>query len=1520
MPSASQLAAVQAYAAGRVALASQEAEQLADLTAVAQLSGQLDIALATGDDVAVATLKAQLAQAESALATATSGRDTALATMASSRRTALGKGDGFELLSPAHPLLLLPVRLETRFAWRSGGVTGFNPVAGARVLLVRVIPDEIHEDAFEPAVTDNEARLLDQLRKMLARATDAIDFTHAWNAVVSQVGPLRAGWFGELLRDPTLLQLRPDRYTRPAVARLLPDRWVATVELDDGSTHTATSPLVREPLEMGLNPATADWMTDFGAAMKAGMGLIVAGIPDDPAVVRRLVVVGARGTSDPGDSATQLQRLLTAQHYARGISLPGPGTATNSAPGTLSGYTTRPELPAVVALESRRYVFGGGERPLCSGGIVTAGTELATALGLPVAPFEYVEGADATTSEIARTLRELMVRATQHHLPRLTAGIIDPRTLEAVLDFGIATVSPVGPFPALRVGAQPYGVLPILLRTATQPAPGSFTGDLLAGLDRFRAIWTAAAAGLDQVGRPGADPATTLVRILQQDAVARRLAMRPLLGPQSGGEVSAGLSATDLATITRARSAVSDAMVTLGAEAAGVATSPLLAAMNLPFAPPVLAPLVEHAALAADSPQRMQAYLEVAAALRPDLLLQHDYAGAARPVALLFSVVRLALLEAADAVARTALVNNGVDSARWEDEDVPTLILDPYGTPLARLQAPDPADPIETLAFHLSENGGRAADLAGLRDLIRSLKTVDAQFIEDLLRATLGLFSHRLDAWYTGVATQRLSDLRHDPATKTGINLAAYGLLEDIRQSPRALAAGSTDLFTNPLNGGFVHAPSAGHAVTAAVLRSAHLAHAAAGHGTAFSIDLSSARVRAGIELFDGVREGQPLPALLGYRVERALAEEGLQRFVAPLRSVAPLLANELTPSMQPAEAVAASNVVDGLALLTLAGYDGDRSADVGQLWAVAPSLGPLPVQDDQDGLARVLSAAQDALDSAADLAVAESVYQTVQGNPGRAGAAADGLAGAPVPPPEFAVARTPRTGVAVTHRLLLLLDGPAAPPVEGGDDSGWAWTPRALADPRIETWARASLPAATQIVLRVRFVDGAGAELLALDLTLAELNAAATTAQRPDLLVGARDLVQLADPQAEPGAGPLDQRWRAQAELSRPDGHDADVLELGYERESDWPATIFSIREVAEIARALRLVISLARPLAAEDVSPAGVSFGMTADEVEMTRRASTATQALTSARSALSAASDSSSMREALLHADLLGASGAAPSSVRDSGASDDVALAGLRRQVTAVLAELDQREAARSALAATDSLGQLGAVLGSGFTVLPVLNPADPVTALLSATATPQGATVPTASAWLSRAAQVRSPVEALDRLMGYAEATALVDPARAAPALHVGQIGGPVGERWVAVPPDAGASIPGGRVSVVAVTPGPGLPASVAGFHVDEWVEVVPSAQETTSLAFDYDAPSSEPPQVLLVGTPPIGHETWTARQAVQIVEEALALSQIRLVDVDQLSGIGQLVPSFVTAENPDGDAVGLDIDVLTGQGN
>ena len=159
-------------------------------------------------------------------------------------------------------------------------------------------------------------------------------------------------------------------------------------------------------------------------------------------------------------------------------------------------------------------------------------------------------------------------------------------------------------------------------------------------------------------------------------------------------------------------------------------------------------------------------------------------------------------------------------------------------------------------------------------------------------------------------------------ANPAGVLFGGYGWVMNLKPAAALTPAPPVPgvegpIFQSATNPGFVHTPSLTQAATVAVLRSGHLTHAGNGNpNDLFAIDLSSERVRLATWLLDGVRQGQPLGALLGYRFERRLQEAAKPQFISSFRELAPLVARKLETTREPVEAIAANNVVDGLALL----------------------------------------------------------------------------------------------------------------------------------------------------------------------------------------------------------------------------------------------------------------------------------------------------------------------------------------------------------------------------------------------------------------------------------------------------------------------------------------------------------------------------------------------------------------------------------------------------------------------------
>src|SRR5207253_7540382 len=182
--------------------------------------------------------------------------------------------------------------------------------------------------------------------------------------------------------------------------------------------------------------------------------------------------------------------------------------------------------------------------------------------------------------------------------------------------------------------------------------------------------------------------------------------------------------------------------------------------------------------------------------------------------------------------------------------------------------------------------------------------------------------------------------------------------------------------------GGYIHAPSAAMASTAAVLRNAYMTRG--GSSTVYAIDLSSERARIGRELLDAMRQGVSLGAALGFRIERMLESNNLQRYIDPLRALCPLVAQH--DGVAQTGLTSGRIVLDGLKL---------RAMWPNLPWTTAPFVNaqqPLrALLDGELGAAGTGSASwTDPLDCVTDLVTAESVYQTIRGNKTGAVAALD--------------------------------------------------------------------------------------------------------------------------------------------------------------------------------------------------------------------------------------------------------------------------------------------------------------------------------------------------------------------------------------------------------------------------------------------------------------------------------------------------------------------------------------------------
>ena len=245
--------------------------------------------------------------------------------------------------------------------------------------------------------------------------------------------------------------------------------------------------------------------------------------------------------------------------------------------------------------------------------------------------------------------------------------------------------------------------------------------------------------------------------------------------------------------------------------------------------------------------------------------------------------------------------------------------------------------------------------------------------------------------------------------------------------------------------------------------------------------------------IIEGIRNGQPLGALLGYRLERSLHDEPtvyLDRLIYEFRRAFPLAGNRNTltevTDLDAGEItkVEARNVVDGAAFADHVAKTGQATYPYGLsgLPALSELVQPGSPPATQIGVLvdRCVTEMRSVADAVADLMLAEGVYQVVRGNYDRAAGSLDAVSKGTHPSlPE--VSETPRNGTTLTHRVALhLAAGLVAPAVDP--------TPRSTAEPAVNSWLQKVLPPLARIACTVTWRDPVTGANQSAKVTIADL------------------------------------------------------------------------------------------------------------------------------------------------------------------------------------------------------------------------------------------------------------------------------------------------------------------------------------------------------------------------------------------------------------------------------------------------
>ncbi len=1479
--------------------------------------------------------------------------------------------------------VLLPLRLETLF---DAPGSPLNDDPDRWRLSLRVTPDEASVRRDDAHVSEGE---LSAVRAFWAAARepgafdpawlDSAAAAVAWEQLCRQVAPERSAWLLTVLEpvvdgQDLLVEPPADMPDAPQPNRVggLPEQltvWAVTPDrgrqqvgrLPMDPDATIDAGLLTLPLPGSAAEARKAWWASWTTAVQVGLGgewLLDVGVT--PASLEALYVVGI-GDETPDEH-------VRAQVDAGELGVLRLGAPTNTVQGApaadlaldAAGWRavarsrlTRTRDDTVGRAIEQHVTGSSGVLPSFPGAGAPDDTldskRLAQALWPPLLGHWLADVWEVDSDAF---------RVNQWAFPPVDDAVPSPAEIRDILHrdpedptvvLGEARFCPEGPLMPLRIGDQPYGLLPVTALSQWQPATPTTDGEreqarveegMARALASLRGEWAAAARrGGNVVGAS----TERFMQLLGREASSRRFVQRSFL-PAAAWATPYQLDADGLQQFEDLSRRLYGRVGDL------VGTSPATTY------------------LANGHPRLNRLRL-----VQPTRAL-HRTQGE-EPVGRLsltrFLSILLDLDRAMDLTEVFATWQVDDDAFEWLPRSLPDSLLIRLLAHACQIDADwlrgqtggDEAlrvlrgqvEAVRALTHELDQPDWNVEDsdpVTGEQRFVLTIPDARRNALERALRATIDSAAHRIDPWVTGFAWQRLQ--AHSTSDRHAHRLGAYGWVD----GPFVGEPGPTDA-------GRLHTPSYNQTLAAVILRDKFLSSQRGGASNdggrnPWEMNISSSRARLAEEIADEVRLGFHIYEIVGRHVEHVIGEH---QQVQALRT-------HPTYAMR-SDRRDPNEVCNGVVALPalLGGGDPD-----------------FPLEPDQ---VTALQALHDALDTYGDLLMADGVMQLIGRQVDRAGETMDAAAGFSRPP-TFEFLRTPPSGYQVESVVLATVpyvdldDVPLdAGPVRLADPSlaafveqtvgdAWTWTVTNRDDSTVVaqvTLTELGLTPTDTLALSEEFlaelvrrhldlpesvlVEDHNREWVVLDVAGAELGRVRSVdlGFMPSTLAGMlpehvdgmiRDRLAAPPDSVIHEAVPADPRLWV---LTDPRGNQqtwADIATLGLSVEQA------DALDQAAIHRLLRQRVGFVDPVVATPVEHArleqlAAALGNRPAAGRDLIRDDAGQQAI-----------DAEIYQELADRYTALHVAGRRL--VDDLRAADDLSRPGLLRRalawgITPVSERPDQdalyaallgRTPPEDATPAADLGLAVAAVLTERLDAAP--QPADlaPVGTLaapltdherrkreqrpdgvptlagaLADLALPEGTLGITAS-WRQAALvadtslQVGAAVPALDET--WLTVVAAVRPALARlEALQLG-LAAPL-DAWSSAPDDPFltalveanlAARKDGRVTELDLSqrfvaaygpPGSWAGERVAVGLVDSFSEAVPMPQRSTSTAFGFNAPAARAPQAILLAVPPVPRQRIDEELLVQIVVETRELAQARTAHLEDLGELQSLAPTI-----------------------
>lgn len=1480
------------------------------------------------------------------------------------------------MLSDRFPVLLFPVRLETRFVGNQ--------------LKVRIYPDHITVETHERGLTAEEIRAGREYFQALESGEGKRD---AWEALATELGAGRAAWVVKRKPwqfPPEIMREKADTWTEPPTIRVLPTRFHIRVYKGGRCVDQQMGAKIEEPaLFLPLNPNAEDngsedffdssvrWMSDYEEAEAKGMAVTVKlqrrFKPPLQTPFDKIIAVGVNEERDPQESQRLLEELLENHHYSEGLGFLPHDTPTNNTRTARSGFSDSEEEDK----EKRFEIETKGPVFLPSSYAVTLGK----ALGFGSQPqvFSHIAFSDGTLDSYARPLQGAVWPAQGDYLLR---ALLQPMKVSAGSRWWLWKhfqdhVRARGPLPTLRVGDLPYGILPVSKiqhhidqsGTETERTPWTvssletpnknrqtFERVFFEVIQKLFGLWKNMAVLPKKVPTIGTskDPDGELVRILGMQSGAAHYIQRPVIDNRFIGDLLFLFAqeffgdATPYGQYQRVnlddwKNQFIEAWDRKKTEAMGVFQ--FLAKIKIDESMP-LGTKEENQYVTSDDLQDVRlrqliswgngGFLEIP--LVGDL--QEERSNPLSYLSKLLDWGSQVKESAADAVLFEMLRNAFIFDESEKGKEISS----------GNVVRANTQELWEALA---KRNGEK----------------LSVKELENLFRDSLDLCTHRLDAWVTSFPNKRLKIMRDTPLGESGIHLGMYGWVENLNKKENQPGS------KRP--GEWVHAPSPVQATAGAILRHGFLSHKAKNQQTPFRINLESTRVRQAMWIIKGVQEGQDLGGLLGMQFERELHERELDQYIPVFRTCFPMVvrttASEKEEDSEQKERNIPRRVTDGHKLVkkireweekrVLKEAEGNGNAATAQddprddiLSKIAEKSGNQNIpQTKQDKMKEAIHVLEESFDAVTDVLLYEGMYQWVSGSAKQSGLALDALSGK-CPPPKIESIRTKYPTASITHRVCMVLD---AGPKNAQEQS--ASSPRGLAEPCLHEWMQRILGLRETIWCKATFEieDDEGKkeegfqEVSMVDLGLEPL-----------------DWVYLSSVFPAGEDTELERRVRFFVRNEQPllQAESPMHIDFSFSKNSDGRSMMHALQlgkcilDLFGESQALSPP-KLCQPEYAEGngdpENPLPPGQFAREDCHELARRVNRAKRSFDTALVALRHSEDKSEEEivKLLLAVSEFGIKEAIPNARKGDTT--------LRARVKAVVAVMDKRlekieihfgeltNWVKGSLGHTRPFDQtiklltqaLKALFGEAFVVLPTFSPphAETLTEAFSQTdllGNNKKDRQPRFQRWFHQATATHSKIQRLEDVQMMAKSWQK-ETQDEIMSVGVAQLPLDPSQRWVALTDEERwegltqaekdkrrtqlkeEGRPSGTFSLVTLTSGKvdWVNKKVAGFLVEEWFERIPKPKLDSGIAFHFDQPNAQAPQACLLAVPPKWErrpDFWDVDDVIDIVHDTFDLAKVRLVDVDAFKNVGCMFPTMFipTLETKDSHVFAKQRDFVT----